>query len=203
MGITFEEVKENSTITLSIYLGGKRMNLKAVVEKHLGNNFSLIDIDYPHEKHLHFDNVSIDVLYYSDDKMPMIWRNAKIITHKNLYILQVHKYGIKSNRRCNTRVPVSILGWISISDQKPFQTMIRDVSITGFAITDRKKELALASGAVVSLTFDDITFHLELNGTVVRIEEHDNYTIYGVSIINFCRDYPLYVHTKQRKNTKK
>ena len=72
--------------------------------------------------------------------------------------------------------------------------------MTGFAITDRKKELKLEKGDRVVVSFDDLIFSLKLDGKLVRIEEHDDYVIYGFIILNVCNDLSPYINQKQRKN---
>ena len=71
--------------------------------------------------------------------------------------------------------------------------------MTGFAITDRKKELNLVSGDRASLSFEDLTHKIHLEGKVVRIEKHDDYIIYGFTILNICNDLTPYLTLKQRK----
>ena len=202
MGIKFSEVKENSPIVLNISANDKHMDLGAVVKKHLGQNMSLITLNYDGSKRLTFNNVQIDVLHCPEDAVPVIWHKAKIINHKDSYILQVTTEGTKSNRRNSFRVSVATMGWLNVATLKPRQIMVKDVSMTGFAITDRKKELNLAMGTRLSLSFDDITFHINLEGKVVRIEEHEDYIIYGMVILNVCNDLPLYIGAKQRKSRK-
>lgn len=199
MSYHFQEVEEHTAIILTIRANDKQMNLGAVIEKHLSENLTHISLDYPKEKRLNFDNVQIDVLYCPGDTSPILWHNAKIVYHKNAYILQITSDGIKSNRRNSYRVPVSILGWMNQINKKPIQVMIKDVSITGFAITDRKKELDISYGERVSITFEDLIFKIDLDGQVVRIEEHDGYIIYGFMILNICKDLPVYINQKQRK----
>ena len=107
--------------------------------------------------------------------------------------------GVKTNRRSSFRVSIGVLGWITPSGKGTSQTIIKDVSLTGFAITDRGKELKLEAGQHVAVRFDDLNFNIVLGGSVVRIEEHDDYTIYGFKIHNLCKDLSLYLSTKQRK----
>lgn len=202
MSYNFQEISEQTAIILTIRANDKHLNLGATIEKHLAENLTQITLDYPKEKKLVFDNVQIDVLYCPGDTSPILWHNAKIVYHKGYYILQVTSDGIKSNRRNSYRVPVSILGWMNQVGKKPCQVMIKDVSITGFAITDRKKELHLSCGNRLSISFDDLLFHISLDGQVVRIEEHDDYIIYGFIILNVCKDLPAYINQKQRKNRK-
>lgn len=202
MGIKFNEIKEDTPIVLKIYANDKHLDLGAVIKKQLGQNMALIDLTYSSNKRLTFNNVQIDVLYNPDDSIPILFHKAKIINHKDAYILQVTSEGTKSNRRNSYRVSVATMGWLSVVSQKPSQVMVKDVSMTGFAITDRKKELNLTMGTRVSLSFEDISFQLHLDGKVVRIEEHDSYTVYGMVILNISNDLPIYISTKQRKSRK-
>ena len=202
MGIKFSEIKENSPIVLNIYAKDKHMDLGAVVRKHLGQNMSLITLNYDGSKRLTFNNVQIDVLYCPEDAVPILFHKARIINHKDAYILQVNTEGARSNRRNSFRVSVATMGWLNVATQKPRQVMVKDVSMTGFAITDRKKELNLTMGTRLSLSFDDITFQINLEGKIVRIEEHEDYIVYGMVILNICNDLSLYISTKQRKSRK-
>ena len=200
MGHKFQEVKEGSPIVLSIRANDKHMELGAVVKKHLGQNLSLITLNYNSSKRLIFDNVQIDVLYCEPDSIPILWHNAKVINHKDSYLLQICTDGNKSNRRNSFRVSVATLGWMNQAGKPPKQVMIKDVSMTGFAITDRQKELKLEKGDRLMISFDDLIFSLKLDGKLVRIEEHDNYIIYGFIILNVNNDLPAYINQKQRKN---
>ena len=200
MGHKFTEVAEEAPIVLSIRSNDKHMELGAIVKKHLGKNLTLISLNYGGGKRLVFDNVQIDVLYCAADSIPILWHNARVITHKDGYILQVATDGTKSNRRNSFRVSVATLGWMNQVGKPPRQVMIKDVSMTGFAVTDRKKELKLEKGDRAVVSFDDLIFSLKLDGKLVRIEEHDDYIIYGFVILNVCNDLSPYINQKQRKN---
>lgn len=200
MAYNFQDIEVNSPIILNIYLGDKHMELGAVVQKHLAQKLTLITLDYTGEKRLNFDNVQIDVQHQSGDKVPILWHSARILFYKNSYLLQVLTPGVRSNRRNSYRIPVGILCWLNMDGKKPMQTIIKDVSMTGFAVTDRKKELHLTSGDRASITFEDITFKIHLEGKVVRIEKHDDYIVYGFIIINICNDLTTYINMKQRRN---
>ena len=200
MGHKFTEITEESPIILSIRSNDKHLELGAIVHKHLNQNLTLISLNYDGGKRLVFDNVQIDVLYCTSDSIPILWHNAKIINHKNAYFLQVCADGVKSNRRNSFRVSVATLGWMNQIGKPPRQVMIKDVSMTGFAVTDRKKELKLEKGDRVTISFDDLIYSIKLDGKLVRIEEHNDYIIYGFMILNICNDLGPYINQKQRKN---
>ena len=94
MGHKFKEVIEESPIVLSIHANDKHMDLGAVVKKHLGQNLTLISLNYSGAKRLVFDNVQIDALYCPSDSVPILWHNVKIINHKNSYLLQTSPHQI-------------------------------------------------------------------------------------------------------------
>ena len=199
MNYKFQDIEENSPIVLNIHFGEKQMELGAVIQKHLAQNFTLITLDYRGEKRLNFDNVKLDVQHQANDGIPVLWHGAKILFYKNSYLLQINTPGVKSNRRNSFRVSIATLGWLNVSGKQAVQALIKDISMTGFAITDRKKELNLVSGDRASLTFEDLTYKIHLEGKVVRIEKHDDYIIYGFAILNICNDLTAYLNLKQRR----
>ena len=199
MAHKFQDIEINSPIVLNIHLGEKHMELGAIVQKHLAQNLTLITLDYNGEKRLNFDNVQLDVQHQSGDGIPILWHGAKVFFYKNSYLIQVNTPGVRSNRRNSYRISVGVSGWLNMIGKKPIQAIVKDVSMTGFAITDRKKELNLLSGDRVSVTFEDLTFKIHLDGKVVRIEKHDDYIIYGFMILNICNDLSTYINMKQRR----
>lgn len=199
MDYKFQDIEVNSPIVINIMLGEKRMELGAVIQKHLAQNLTLITLDYHGEKRLNFDNVQLDVQHQTGDGVPILWHGAKIFFYKNSYLIQVNTPGIRSNRRNSFRVSMGVLGWLNVNGKQSVQALIKDISMTGFAITDRKKELNLVSGDRATLTFEDLTYKFRLEGKVVRIEKHDEYIVYGFSILNLCNDLTTYINLKQRR----
>ena len=76
--------------------------------------------------------------------------------------------------------------------------ILRDVSMTGFAITDQRKELELLPGDELSVHFEDLGHVLDLIGRVVRVQEEEDVVVYGLRIINLCKDLSSYISIKQR-----
>ena len=202
MSYRFQEIEVNSPIVLIIHIGEKRMEIGAVIQKHLAQNLTLVTLDYAGDKRLNFDNVQVDVQHQAGDGVPILWHQARVIFYKDSYLIQINTPGARSNRRNSYRVSVGSQGWLNMVGKKPVQTIIKDVSMTGFAVTDRKKELHLLSGDRVSITFEDITFKINLEGKVVRIEKHDDYVVYGFAILSICNDLTTYITMKQRRNRK-
>ena len=203
MSIKFTEIEEHEPVRLLIHKGDNHFALGAIVKKHLNEQFTLIGLDYSGSQTLVFDNVAVDVEYFQAEDVPLVWRNVRIISQKNAYVLQVLGEPIRHNRRDSFRLSVAKLAWLKMPGFKPRQIMIKDVSLSGFAITDQKKELDLAVGDQLSVSFEDWGYQLDLDGRVVRIEEREDMTIYGLTIRNLCKDLSPYINNKQQKLKRK
>jgi len=196
----FSEIEVNSRILLTLSSGNKSMEMGATIVRHLKDNIALISLDNSSGQVLKFDNITISVVYTNSEGIPYIWMNCTIVYYQGQYLLQVRADGgRRHNRRNSFRVGVSHYAKMRISGHGEIEVVVRDVSLTGFSITDRKKELNLASGTHAFLRFEDIGHQLELEGNVVRIVEEEDYIIYGFVITKSCRDLSSYVNIKQRQ----
>ena len=194
------ELKEGSEIVLRISANSKMMKLNAVLKQHLYENAAIIAIMYDTDKKLNFNNVTTDVIYYPDDDVPKIWYQVEIMYCDGDYILKVVSDGVNFNRRNYFRVGISQpANLITKIQGGPSQVTIKDVSLTGFAIADRKKELKLSIGDTISVAWEDIGHNLKLTGCLKRIEEHPDVTVYGFEICNVCNDLSSYINTKQKR----
>lgn len=193
------DLAEGSKITLLIHNNNKRMRMGAVIKKHVKNNVALISLNYATGgSRLVFDNVQISAEYEADGGVPLIWNNVKITSYQSEYVMVVSSEAVKNNRRNSFRVGVSKLARVR-SGNGPGQVMIRDISMSGFAVTDRGKTMKLKMGDEMSIVLDDMGHELNLRGKLVRIEEQEEVIIYGFEICNMCRDLSSYVTLKQRK----
>lgn len=77
--------------------------------------------------------------------------------------------------------------------------MVRDLSLSGFSVTDRRKELKLGIGDELSIYFEDLGHSLTLTGRVVRTEEQEEALVFGLEICNMCKDLASYLSVKQRR----
>lgn len=203
MGFNFAEIEEGAPITLLASNNDGRLELNGNLKKHIRQNLALISIDYADSKRLNFDNVQLDVEYCLNNEVPYIWRNSRIVSVKGEYVLQVVGEGVRHNRRNSFRVAVAQTAIMRMIGRGTQHVMIKDVSVTGFAISDRTMELGLNIGDKLSVSFEDLGHSLDLDGKVVRIEVRDNMVIYGLEITNLCKDLYSYVTTKQRRNRNK
>lgn len=198
MGFKLSQLEEGVTVTLLISSAENNMQLGATIKKHLKDNIALIDLHYETTKRLVFDNVQVDMEYYQDNDVPIIWHGVKIGYIKGEYLLQAPVDGVRHNRRGYFRVGVAVSTRIQMPG-KSAQVMIRDVSLSGFSIADRTKELQLNKGDKISFRLDDLGFSLNLTGRLVRIEEREDIIIYGFEICNVCKDLSTYINIKQRR----
>lgn len=176
------------------------MEMGATIVRHLKDNIALISLDNTTGQILKFDNISISVVYTNAEGIPYIWMNSTIVYYQGQYLLQVRvNGGHRHNRRNSFRVGVSHYAKMRTAGHGEIEVVVRDVSLTGFSITDRKKELNLTSGTHAVLRYEDIGHQLELEGNVVRIVEEDDYIIYGFVITKSCRDLSSYVNIKQKQ----
>lgn len=198
MGMKLSEIEAGSKIKLLISSGSNHMEMEAIVLKHLQENIALLNLCYESDRTLNFNNVKIEVEYTMEDGTPYIWRTAQVTSFQTKYVLQVKNDGVRYNRRDCFRVGVSTSGKIKILGKGEKTIMIRDISLSGFSITDRKMDLNLNVGNEASVHFEDLGHIINLTGVVVRIEKHEDMVIYGFEIKNLCKDLSSYVNTKQR-----
>lgn len=198
----FTEIEVQQPIRLHIHNQDNHFVLGALVKKHLNEQLSLIGLDYSGTQKLVFDNVTVDAEYFRTNDVPLIWNNVKVINYKNAYVLQVTSEPVRHNRRNSFRLSVAKLAWMTMTGRKPQQIMVKDISLSGFAISDSKKELNLSVGDQLSIAFEDWGYQLHLDGRIVRIEEREDMTIYGLTIRNLCKDLSPYINNKQRRHKK-
>lgn len=196
MAFRFSDIPENTPITLYISNDDKRLNLDATLIKFLDKQLAIITINYPGNKVLNFDKVQLDIEYAKYQASPYIFHDCKIVHHNGNYILQVLTEGIKINRRDSYRVSIGKTAHSNIPGHN--MVIVRDISHSGFALTDRNKNFNLSKGAHVSIAFEDCGYRINLEGTVVRIEEREDFTIYGMKTTSFCKALPEYIGMKQR-----
>lgn len=202
MGNKFADIEEEQRLILHIRSNDKQMEMVAILKKHLKDNLAVIDLLYSGPKPLNFDNVDIDMEYCPEQDVPFIWHNVKIVFYKNAYVLQVFSDGIRNNRRNSFRISVAKKVWCKIIGGVSQHAIVKDISLSGFSITDQKKELNMTIGSQLSFSFEDWGYQIDLEGRVVRIEEREDMTIYGMVICNVCNDLSPYINMKQRRNRK-
>lgn len=202
MGIKLSAIEEGERITLKIHNDEQQMEMGATLKKHIRENIILVGLDYAGTQRLNFDNVNVDVEYSRENDVPIVWHNAKVVSFKEDYVVQVPTDGVRHNRRNCFRVAVATTAALRIAGKGAMRVMIRDISLTGFSISDRKKELGFEVGTQLSVLFEDLGHKLDLSGRVVRVEEREDMIIYGLEITNLCKDLSSYVNLKQRRNKK-
>ncbi len=195
----FSDIKPGSQLTLMLHSGSVHMKMGAVLEKFLREDLAVITLQTSVKQILNFEKVTIEMVYTSDEGYPYQWRQARIVYLKGNYVLQVAGEGVRFNRRTTFRVGVSRHAQLRTQDGREQRTIVKDVSLTGFSITDRSKELPLKMGSLATLIFEDIGHEINLLGNVLRVEEKEDCIIYGFNIQRSCKDLPSYINIKQRR----
>lgn len=199
-GVKLGEFEEGTQLILRIYAQDNHMDLGAVINRILDSNTILIDLEFSGTQRLVFDNVQVDVECPQENDLPLIWHNAKVISYQSYYVVQVHTEGVRKNRRGAFRVSVAQMAKFRMDGRAQQQVMVKDISITGFSISDRKKELGLSLGDKGSISFEDWGYQIDLTGRMVRIEEREDMTIYGFQICSQCNELASYINVRQRRN---
>lgn len=201
MKIEFPSLEEGSRLNLQITNGLQSLEMGSTLVRHVKDHIALISLDKYTDQVLRFDNVSINVVYTNSEGIPYIWLNAKIVPYQGQYLLQADPNGGRRfNRRTSFRVGVSHGAKMRLEGHGEVEVMIRDISLSGFSITDRRKELNLSKKTHALIRFEDIGHELELEGYVVRVDESEEYVIYGFVITRACKDLSSYIVNKQRRN---
>ena len=196
----FSEIEAGSPILISLTNGTNSMELSSTIVRHLKENIALITIENTNGQILKFDNITINIIYTNPEGIPYLWMNCTIVYYQGQYLMQVRPDGgRRHNRRNSFRVGVSHTARLRVPGEGEYDVLVRDVSLTGFSVTDRNMLLNLETGARAILRFEDIGHELELEGNLVRIVEEDEYKIYGFVITRSCRDLSSYVNIKQRQ----
>ena len=197
MGIKLSEVEVGSQVTFHLSKDGRKVELGATIKKHVKNEMAFIDLHYNTTKRLSFEGINIE-MEYNFDGMPIVWKDVKLGTYKGEYLMQALSEGVRNNRRNCFRVGVSLGANCQRRGHGLERVLIRDISLSGFSITDRKKDMGLQIGEDIRISFEDMGHQIDLRGKVVREEECEDVTIYGLEICNLCKDLSSYVNMKQR-----
>lgn len=196
MKIKFSEIKDGSPIILILHSGSVHTKMHGTIINLVRDDIATISFETSVKQILKFDHMDIEVIYISEDGAPYAWKKCKIVYFKNNYVLQVKGDGVRHNRRIAYRVTLSRAAQLRTTDDRIYKVAMKDVSLNGFSIADKRHELSLEKGDGASIYFEDLDHVIDLYGTVARIEQREDYNIYGFTIRRSCRDLPSYITTK-------
>ena len=196
MKFNFSEIRDGSPIILILHTGSVHTKMHGHIINLIREDIATISLDTSVTQVLKFDHMDIEVIYLSDDGYPFVWKKAKIVYFKNNYVLQIKGDGTRYNRRITYRVSISRSAQLRTAEDEEYKVMVKDVSLNGFSVADKKNELKLSMDDGVTIYFEDLSHVIDLYGTVARMEERDGYIIYGFVIRRSCRDLPSYITTK-------
>lgn len=196
MKFNFSEIRDGSPIILILHAGSVHTKMHGSIINLIRDDIATISLDTSVSQVLKFEHMDIEVIYISDDGHPFVWKKAKIVYFKNNYVLQIKGDGVRYNRRITYRVSISRSALLHTADDQEYKVTVKDVSLNGFSVADKKNELNLSMEDGVSIYFEDLSHVIDLYGTVARMEKRDDYIIYGFVIRRSCRDLPSYITTK-------
>lgn len=196
MKYNFSDIRDGSPIILILHTGSVHTKMHGNIINLIREDIATISLDTSVKQVLKFDHMDIDVIYIADDGYPFVWKKSKIVYFKNNYVLQIKGDGVRYNRRITYRVSISRSAQLRTIDDREIKVTVKDVSLNGFSVADKKNELQLSMEDGVTIYFEDLNHVIDLYGTVIRIEERDGYIIYGFIIRRSCRDLPSYITTK-------
>lgn len=196
MKYSFSDIKDGSPIIIVMHNDSVHTKMLGNIINLIRDDIATISLDTPTSQILKFDHMDLELVYVSEDGTPYIWKKVKIVYFKNNYVLQIKGDGSKYNRRMTYRVNISQNAELRMVDDTSHRVHIKDISLTGFSVLDKRKELRLSIEDGVTIYFEDINHTIELYGIVIRIEEKDDSIIYGFTIRRSCRDLPSYITTK-------
>jgi len=196
MKFNFSEIRDGSPIILILHTGSVHTKMHGHIINLIREDIATISLDTSVSQVLKFDHMDIEVIYLSDDGYPFVWKKAKIVYFKNNYVLQIKGDGTRYNRRITYRVSISRSAQLRTAEDEEYKVTVKDVSLNGFSVADKKNELKLSMDDGVTIYFEDLNHVIDLYGTVARMEQRDGYIIYGFVIRRSCRDLPSYITTK-------
>lgn len=180
----------------------KQLQLEAQVVENCSDESSEIVFNGGFGKMLVFKGVDISVQYQPGDAVPIEWTTAAIKTTADKYELIAKGEGTPHNRRKCFRVGVSAEGVMTRMGKEPQNITVKDVSLSGFAITDKFDVLDLKPNDLVKVEFEEDDTKIRLEGRAVRIDRGEDKTIYGFVITSICSKLSPFIMEKQRKMSK-
>jgi len=200
VGLKISELEEKDLITIIASSDMGELKLQGYIKRILKDDVAVIEVLFQDGRRLNFENVQLCIEYAPEDGVPFIWRGARIVFVKDQYVLQVGGEGVRHNRRSCFRVSVGCYARMAMLGRQGQDVLIRDVSLSGFSIADRGKELELNLGDELTVVFSDLGYDLKLLGRVVRMEEMESMIVYGMETRNLCKDLSPYINMKQQRN---
>lgn len=201
MKVSFSEIKDGSPLIFIMHSGSVHTKMHGNVINLIREDIATIAFETSVTQVLKFDHMDIEVIYISDDGYPYVWKKCKIVYFKNNYVLQVKGEGARYNRRIAYRVSISRAAQLRTADDQVYKVAVKDVSLNGFSIADKRHELNLSMEDGASIYFEDLNHVIDLYGVVTRMERKDDYIVYGFVIRRSCRDLPSYITTKLGENS--
>lgn len=213
-----DEIKEGQKLTLLVSVNNENLTFETIAEQSMiGKNMVLAKTLSVNGKFLTFkgNNITVDLVITPEEDLPQIFKNVSIalvkkfdgtISYSITSIAQSKTYNRRENFRCFVGVHTSVQKMLNTV---PYDAVIRDVSIGGFAVVV-PSELEFNNDQVVHVVLNDYIeetcekFSFHLYGMVVRSETLDRgRTLYGCKFTKPVHGIENYIMKKERLRLKK
>lgn len=196
MSYTLGQLKPGSKLVLQLTGPGSSQPIEviAIVTEIKRDNLITIDINY-NDKLLNFNNVNIDALYYRNNDLPIVWSSVQVVYHK-VYRLASFTDGKPLNRRGCFRVGVDAPVTLERYNGKRYKSILKDLSLSGFAVYDKEDALNLKKNEPVKVYLEDNGFDMNLVGKCVRASVEESGKVYGFIMEDVAKELSTYITNK-------
>lgn len=208
-----EELTPGTPLTFLVSINGEQLSFNTKIQEvYPKKHLVLADAIYHDDKVISFRaaNTIVNILVTFNDDKPQLFKNVTVTTMKKpdsslCYNLSTIAESKPFNRRENFRCYLGLPTVIQFGpNQSPYDAILRDVSVTGFAITC-SKEVEISPNQVIHTllhdTIDELAEHFSfhLYGLIVRTQELPNGKIlYGCRLNNRVAGLESYIMKKER-----
>jgi len=213
-----DELIHGQSITFLVTINGQFLSFESeILDVYPRRRLVLAKAIYHNDKIISFggQNVSVDVLVTFATEKPQLFKNVTVNTMRKgngelCYNLATSAESKPYNRREHFRCYVGVPTVVQFGpNQSPEDAVIRDVSISGFAVTC-SKDVAFKPNQVIHALFQDYIneldeqFSMHLYGMVVRMQKLENGKyVYGCRFNSPVNGLDSYINKKERVRLRK
>lgn len=214
-----DEISLGQKIDLEANIGTEQIKFETTVtESFAKKHMILADPVYKNEKVITFraKGLIVNLSVSPDDSAPVVFKNVTVNLMKKTddslcYAITSIAEGKAINRRESFRCYVGISSAVQAGGNRAaHDAIIKDVSVTGFAVTCNDPEVEFRENQVLHVVLNDYleelaeNFSFQMYGIIVRIQELDNgRKIYGCKLNNKVPGLETYIFKKERLRLKK
>lgn len=213
-----EEIGPGQKIVLEANIGTEQLTFETTANENYGKKHMILaDPIYKNEKVITFraKGLIVNLTTSPPDSAPIVFKNVSVSLMKKsddslCYSITSLAEGKALNRRESFRCYVGIATSVQAGGNKAaHDAIIKDVSVTGFAVTCNDPEVEFRENQVLHVLLNDYLEELAENysfhmyGIIVRIQELDNgRKIYGCKLNAKVPGLDAYIFKKERLRLK-